>query len=144
MSVGVVGFCGRNIVLKPCPLNCPVNAASGPRGGGGSVAANGAIPGWTGTSLMMKRSGTCVAALSCVSGRSTMMSFLSVVGPGSAMFADHRIGNMSSALPDSQFPHDLRRDQRWAGDLRAAARRGHVVGGGGGGGCARSRYYREP
>ncbi len=103
-SVGVVGFCGRNIVLKPRPVNLSVNAASGPSGGGGSVAANGAIPGSAGTSLMVKRSGISVAVLRCVAGRVTMVSFLSARGPGIATLADHRIGDTSSALLDSRIP----------------------------------------
>jgi hypothetical protein len=32
------------------------------------------------------------------------MSFLSAMGPGIATLADHRIGDTSSALPDSRIP----------------------------------------
>jgi hypothetical protein len=39
------------------------------------------------------------------------------------MLADHRIGDISSALPNSQVPHDLRRYEGWAGALRPTAHR---------------------
>src|SRR3981189_2693651 len=60
--VGVAEFCGRKIVLKPRPMNVPVNALR-------SAGAGGATPGWTGTSLMVKSVGICTAEVSLVWGR---------------------------------------------------------------------------
>jgi hypothetical protein len=52
-----------------------------------------------------------------------MVSFLSVVGPGIAMLANHRIGDTSSALLDLQVPQHRRRCEGWADARHPAAPR---------------------
>jgi hypothetical protein len=64
----VAELCGRKIVLKPRPMNVPVNALSGPRAEAISAGAGGATPGWNGTSLMTKSLGICTAEMSLVRG----------------------------------------------------------------------------
>src|SRR5580692_8879187 len=60
-GVGVAGFCGRKIVLKPLPVKVPAKPASAPSVGGASLGAAAAIaaPGGTvGTSWILKLLGT--------------------------------------------------------------------------------------
>lgn len=50
-SVGVAALSGRNIVLKPLPMNVPLKAASGPRAGSGGTGALGTVRLETGPNL---------------------------------------------------------------------------------------------